>query len=98
MTLVYGRAMNESFVLEGLFPLFLLPKCRQALRININQQKEGLNMKVTVKRKSSAGTVHRNLSGDNRWRNAGKKGSAKKMNQRRVIRATVTPRNIRKGA
>lgn len=55
-------------------------------------------MKVTVKRKSSAGTVHRNLSGDNRWRNAGKKGSAKKMNQRRVIRATVTPRNIRKGA
>lgn len=55
-------------------------------------------MKVTVKRKSGAGTVYRNLSGDKRWRNTRKSAAVRSRNQRKVIRATLNPRNVRKGA
>lgn len=55
-------------------------------------------MKVTVKRKSGANTVSRNLSGDNRWRNSGRNAASRSRNQRKVIRATLNPRNVRKGA
>lgn len=54
-------------------------------------------MKVTVKRKSGAGTVYRNLSGDKRWRNT-RQSAARSRNHRKVIRATLNPRNVRKGA
>ena len=55
-------------------------------------------MKVTVKRKSGAGTVYRNLSGDYRWRNARNHAAERSRNQRKVIRATLNSRNVRKGA
>lgn len=53
-------------------------------------------MKVTVKRKTKAGSS-RHIPGDKRWRNTHGKSGYRNMNQRKMIRATLNPRSVRKG-
>ena len=48
-------------------------------------------MKVTVKRKTKAGSSSRHISGDNRWRNVQGKSGYRNLNQRKMIRATLNP-------
>lgn len=55
-------------------------------------------MKVTVKRKTKAGSSTRHIPGDNRWRNIQGKSGYRNLNQRKMIRATLNPRSVRKGA
>ena len=65
--------------------------------ISINR-KAGSNMKVTVKRKTKAGSSTRHIPGDNRWRNVQGKSGYRNLNQRKMIRAALNPRSVRKGA